>query len=136
MKLSGNFWLHIKKYFKMFIYSFIGWGITNLLVNGSIFDDIRNYLLVMHPKLGKLLTCMQCSGFWVGVLLGLFNFAGIIENPWSDFFQFQGETAGKIRHFIEFLLLIFTSGVWISGVSVVFNTLLITFAKMGMKKEL
>jgi hypothetical protein len=78
---------------------------------------------------------MQCSGFWVGVLLGLFNFAGIIENPWSDFFQFQGEAAGKIRHFIEFLLLIFTSGVWISGVSVVFNTLLITFAKMGIKWE-
>jgi hypothetical protein len=136
MKLRESFWLHIRKYSKMLIYSFIGWGITNILVNGSIFDEFRNYCLVMLPKLGKLLTCMQCSGFWVGFLMGLLNFGGVIQNPWAEFFHFQGEIAGKFQHFMEFVLLIFTSGVWISGASVTINTFLIFLARISVKRDI
>ena len=48
---------------------FLGWCLTSLLVNGSIFDPIRNYLLVMYPFFGKLLSCIQCTGVWVGALI-------------------------------------------------------------------
>jgi len=51
------------------IYLFLGWSLTSLLVNGSIFDPIRNYLIVMHPFFGKLLSCIQCAGVWIGALV-------------------------------------------------------------------
>jgi hypothetical protein len=52
-----------------FILLFLGWALTSLLVNGSIFDPLRNYLLVMYPFFGKLLSCIQCTGVWVGALI-------------------------------------------------------------------
>ena len=51
------------------VFLFLGWSLTSLLVNGSIFSPIRNYLLVMYPFFGKLLSCIQCTGLWAGVLI-------------------------------------------------------------------
>lgn len=58
----------------------IGWSVTSTLINGSIFDKMRNYLLVKYPLLGKLFSCVRCLGFWVGafifiplILLGYLN---------------------------------------------------------------
>jgi hypothetical protein len=51
------------------LYLFLGWSLTSLLVNGSIFDPFRNYLLVMYPFFGKLLSCIQCTGVWVGAII-------------------------------------------------------------------
>ena len=48
---------------------FLGWAITNLIVNSSILDGPRNYLLVKHKFIGELVSCVMCTGFWVGVLL-------------------------------------------------------------------
>jgi hypothetical protein len=47
----------------------LGWGITSTVINGSIFDPIRNYFLVKSPILGKLLVCVRCLGFWVGTVI-------------------------------------------------------------------
>jgi hypothetical protein len=41
------------------------YGLTQILVYGSIFDKIRP----TEGWLGKLLSCPMCTGFWVGVLL-------------------------------------------------------------------
>lgn len=101
----------------IFLISMIGWSLTNLLVNGSIFDSLRNYLLVKSPAIAKLLTCMQCSGFWVGVLIGLLVYHGILYNilfyavPIQDAWYSQPLT-------------IFFHGVFISGVSVFINSIL------------
>ena len=48
---------------------FFGWCVSTILVNGSIFDGIRNYFLVKSPVLGKLFSCIMCSSFWIGVAL-------------------------------------------------------------------
>lgn len=48
---------------------FFGWSLTSLLVNGSIFHPIKNYLAVKVPFLYKLLDCIQCTGLWVGALI-------------------------------------------------------------------
>jgi hypothetical protein len=52
-------------------------GITQILIFGSIFDDIRP----STGTLGKLFRCPMCLGFWVGLFLwgingmtGLFSF--------------------------------------------------------------
>lgn len=58
--------------FLLFILS--GIGITNLVVNATILDGPREYMGNKSSFLKKLLSCMTCSGFWVGFVLGfLFN---------------------------------------------------------------
>lgn len=47
-----------------------GVGITNLIVNGAIFDAPRNFIVRNSPFLGKMITCMMCSGYWVGFVMG------------------------------------------------------------------
>jgi hypothetical protein len=50
-----------------------GVGITNLVVNASILDIPRDFIIKEEPLLGKLVTCMMCSGFWIGLLMGIFS---------------------------------------------------------------
>jgi hypothetical protein len=53
----------------LIIYLFFGWALTSLVVNGSIFSPMRNYLLVKLPFFGKLFSCIQCFGTWVGLVI-------------------------------------------------------------------
>lgn len=89
------------------IYILIGWGITDILVNGSILDGIRNFCLVKIPFLGKLFTCVQCSGFWVGIFLGILSLLNTLETPLWDF-----TPAARVL----------ASGFLISGCSVIINS--------------
>ena len=43
----------------------ISYGLTQILVYGKIFDPIRP----KTGKLGQLLECPMCTGFWVGLFL-------------------------------------------------------------------
>ena len=43
----------------------ISYGLTQILVYGKIFDPIRP----KSGKLGQLLSCPMCTGFWVGLFL-------------------------------------------------------------------
>lgn len=43
----------------------ISYGLTQILVYGKIFDPIRP----KSGKLGQLLECSMCTGFWVGLFL-------------------------------------------------------------------
>jgi hypothetical protein len=59
----------------------ISYGLTQILVYGKIFDPIRP----KSGKLGQLLKCPMCTGFWVGLFLWfvrdytqLFSFDGSI----------------------------------------------------------
>lgn len=64
----------------------IGIGITNLAVNAVVFDNPRDFIIskVSGTKyfswVEELITCMMCSGFWVGFLM---SFDGTFEifNP-------------------------------------------------------
>jgi len=50
----------------------VTYGITNIIVFGSIFDGLREFADTISPNfLGKLLTCMMCTPFWVGFFLSL-----------------------------------------------------------------
>ena len=94
------------------IYILIGWGITDFLVNGSILDQIRVYFLVKSPMLAKLLTCIRCSGFWVGVLMGVFCLLDLASSPLWNFNPVVQTIA---------------SGFLISGSSVIINALIFSF---------
>ena len=47
----------------------IAYGMTYILIYGSIFSSIRP----KHGKLGELFHCPLCMGFWVGVFLWSIN---------------------------------------------------------------
>ena len=55
-----------------------GVGITNLIVNATILDYPRNFIVERSNFFGTLVTCMMCSGFWVGIILGLFTGTPIV----------------------------------------------------------
>lgn len=95
------------------IYILIGWGTTDILVNGSILDRIRVYLMVKSPLLSKLLTCIRCSGFWAGIIMGILS--------------------GGISTFSYYPLQILASGFLISGSSVIINALMISLLTKNFK---
>lgn len=97
------------------IYILIGWGTTDILVNGSILDGLRSYAIVKFPLLAKLLTCVRCSGFWVGILMGLLS-GGIFE---LSFYP----------------LGVLTSGFLVSGSSVILNALMIYLLTRNFKNR-
>lgn len=95
---------------------FWGWCITTVIVNGSIFDNIKNYLLVKAPFFHKLLTCVMCTGFWIGLIVFYpLLFCGNIDPIFSDF----------IPGWMSFLIFPFLQ----SGFSVLVESFLIFLVK-------
>lgn len=69
--------------FEFLLFLLTGIGITNIVVNASILDFPRDFVIARSTFFGNLITCMLCSGFWVGIFLwlfmpGLFSGFGII----------------------------------------------------------
>ena len=74
-----------------------GVGITNLVVNASILEGIREYMGSKSALLNKLLSCMMCSGFWVGIGVSfLFNINPIIAAATISLLS------NKFSYFIEY----------------------------------
>lgn len=48
-----------------------GIGITNLVVNATLLEKPRNFLIANSYFFGMLVSCMMCTGFWVGFILGI-----------------------------------------------------------------
>ncbi len=89
-----------------------GFSVTTTVVNGSIFDSLRNWALVKAPAIGKLLSCIMCFGFWIGVLIFYpLNFLGFLEPIgkmpiWFNyiFYPFIQSTTGMV---LESLIIFF-----------------------------
>ena len=63
---------------ELIVFILISYGISNIIVFGSIFGKFRNVMGVNeeNPKfLGKLFGCMMCLPFWVGVFLSIFFYS-------------------------------------------------------------
>ena len=66
-------------------------GVTLVVSHGSIFDGLRAWLLGFeHPAnflrwVGILVSCPQCSGFWVGAIWAL-----ALQKPWVVVFVSAG----------------------------------------------
>ena len=54
---------------KFLIFIFISYGMSNIIVFSSIFENWRNFWSKVNPKFfGTLFSCMICWPFWNGVL--------------------------------------------------------------------
>ena len=95
---------------------FCSWAITNVIVNGSILDKFRDYLLIRFNFWGKLFSCMLCMGFWTGLGLHLFlvvssktsiNIDILLGGNWMDSVIFAFVSSGTcvlLNSFIIYLL--------------------------------
>ena len=99
---------------KLFIFILTCYGVSNILVYGSIFESFRNFLSRFgtgDKSLHKLFSCMMCMPTWVG--FGL-----------SYVLQSQGIDTPISMYGVENLYLtIFLDGVLASGGVYAFNVL-------------
>ena len=77
------------------LFLFLGWSLTSLIVNGSIFSQFRNYLLVKYPFFGKLVSCIQCTGLWAGAIIFI-PLLALGEVPYISSYQWVGYAAYPI----------------------------------------
>lgn len=59
-------------FISLLLFILVGVGITNIVVNASILSWIRDWLMKHSNFLNGLLSCMLCSGFWIGCFLSFF----------------------------------------------------------------
>ena len=50
---------------------FISYGISNIIVYGSIFNGLREWVSKKSEWFGKLITCMMCLPFYTGIFMSL-----------------------------------------------------------------
>ena len=82
----------------------VSYGISNIIVFGSIFEKLRNWADLVSPTFfGKLLTCMMCTPFWVGFFLSLGSYlSGYTQ--FSPFYN-QGVECVYLSIFLDSCLL-------------------------------
>ena len=56
---------------KILVWSFIAYGLTSILVWGSIFDKPRQWIIRKSRFFGELIQCVLCTSTWVGFLLSI-----------------------------------------------------------------
>jgi len=86
---------------QLVLWMIMTYGLSNILVYGSIFNTPRNYINKAAANqdmpfrgfwefLSDMLKCMMCAPTWVGFLLGIFVFSPTSEilgvTPWVSWF--------------------------------------------------
>jgi hypothetical protein len=61
---------------------FIAYGMTSIIVWGSIFESTREWIKKNSKFFGDLVSCVLCTGTWVGFFLSLF-----LGSPTTHFFK-------------------------------------------------
>ena len=69
----------------LLVWILVSFGITLAVTQGSIFDGLRTRATLVHPKLGQLLGCPMCFGFWVGIGLNLVDHSITSSFIWDGF---------------------------------------------------
>lgn len=93
----------------LFLWAFIAYGLTSIIVWGAIFDRPRNWVINHSNFFGELITCVLCSGTWVGFFMsiclgGLTNHFFMIGRLPSIFFDgvFTAGIVWAINAVLEF----------------------------------
>jgi hypothetical protein len=92
----------------LFIFILLGYGITNILVFGSIFNFWREFWDKINPNFfGKLFSCPMCLSTWVGFVLSfLFSMLGLYT-PMASY----GLNIMPLNVFLDGCLM--SGGVWL-----------------------
>ena len=86
----------------LLIWAVVAYGMTTILVYGSIFNGPRNFINKWGDSkyplngfgafLSKMLSCMMCCSVWVGFFYGIFLYSPVhellgVHNYYSWFFD-------------------------------------------------
>lgn len=93
----------------LFFWSFMAYGMTSIIVWGSIFEKPREWIVNHSKFFGTLVTCTLCTSTWVGFFLSI-CLGGLSDkifeiNPLVSIFFDGMFTAGivwAINSFVEF----------------------------------
>jgi hypothetical protein len=55
----------------LFLWSFMAYGMTTILVYGSIFEKQREWIKQHSKFFGDLISCMLCTSTWVGFFMSI-----------------------------------------------------------------
>lgn len=53
------------------LWAFMGYGMSTILVYGSIFDTQRAWIKRNSKFFGDLISCMMCTSTWVGFFMSI-----------------------------------------------------------------
>jgi len=92
---------------ELIIWILAAYGMTQILVYGSIFDKPRDWIKTNSTFFGDLISCVMCTSTWVGFFFSLTFFSPTIDFvfiPYSNIF-FDGLLASgsvwALNSFIE-----------------------------------
>lgn len=82
------------------LWSFMAYGITSIIVWGSIFENFREWVKSKSTFFGTLISCVLCTATWVGFGLSIVT-GGISDSIWDvpwlvDVFLDGMFTAGSV----------------------------------------
>ena len=83
------------KIMEIFIWIIAAYGMSNILVFGSIFEGLREFLIKKSTFFGDLIQCMMCTSTWVGFFFSVAFFSPTLELvviPYTNWF-FDGMLA-------------------------------------------
>ncbi len=66
----------------LLFYMIAGYGLTSILVWGSIFESTREWIKRKSKFFGDLISCTLCTSTWVGFFMSLF--LGSISTQYFD----------------------------------------------------
>lgn len=55
----------------LLLWAFTAYGMTTIIVYGSIFESLREKIKEKSNFFGTLITCMMCTSTWVGFLMSI-----------------------------------------------------------------
>jgi len=64
------------------VWTFIAYGITSILVWGSIFESTRDWIKQKSNFFGSMISCVLCTSTWVGFFMSV-----VIGSVTSIFFN-------------------------------------------------
>ncbi len=77
----------------LILWAFMGYGMSTILVYGSIFEKQREWIKRNSKFFGDLISCMMCTSTWVGffmsIMLGSIT-SKILEVNWLFGVFFDG----------------------------------------------
>ena len=99
---------------ELLLFILIAYGMSNIIVFGSIFDSFRTYWQDKSPNFfGKLFSCMMCLPTWVGFFLSLVYFSPTLHYGMEDINFFNLFTIHKELSSVFFDGMLASGSVWL-----------------------
>ena len=92
---------------ELIIWILASYGMTQILVYGSIFNTIREWITKHSKFFGDLLGCVMCTSTWVGFFFSLTFFSptlDLVTIPYSNLFfdgMLSSGSVWALNSFIE-----------------------------------